>query len=405
MKVTGLLQGAVFCTVFLFVCSSESKVRRRKCHCRKYMEKINRDVNQRLKEFENRFDKYIVQNSYGRISSDLKIKINKTIAMDGKLEKLIANMSETKEALRHESYSLRVVQENLYSQEVTLDTLNTNFKTLEEIVKSLSNVVEHLEETMRTSMSGHSPEALMSTYMPGLQVPPKTYPKDCQEVYRTGGMRYIGDYYIVIKPHRATQPFKVLCNIHDGAGWTVIQRRLDGSVNFSRNWTEYKRGFGTLEGEFWLGNDNIHYLTKQGDTKLRIEMEDWDGKKYYAEYDRFGVSSEHDHYRLHVSGYHGTAGDSLTPHWQSHDQKPFSTFDKDNDNRFYDNCAEKYYGAWWFNDCFESHLNGKYYPYGRHNNYFVRNGIQWNSIHPHSSLKYVKMMIKPNDVVKMPNDI
>lgn len=373
------------------------------------MEKINRDVNKRLKEFENRFDKYIVQNSHGHISNDLKSKLNTTIAMAGKLENLNANVNETKEALRHESYNLRVVQENLYSQEVTLDNLNTNFKTLEEIVNSLSVVVERLEETMRTSLVGQLPEALMLNRTSGLHgwitLPSKTYPKDCQEVYRTGGMRYLGDYYIMIQPHRAAQPFKVLCNIHDGAGWTVIQRRLDGSVNFSRNWTEYKRGFGSLESEFWLGNDNIHYLTKQGDTKLRIEMEDWDGKKYYAEYDKFGISSEHDHYRLHVNGYHGNAGDSLTSYWHSHDEKPFSTYDKDNDDRFYDNCAEMYYGAWWFNDCFESHLNGKYYQYGSHNNYFVRNGVQWNTIHAHSSLKFVEMMIKPTDVVKMPNDI
>jgi len=33
----------------------------------------------------------------------------------------------------------------------------------------------------------------------------------------------------------------------------VILRRKDGSVNFVREWEDYKVGFGSLEGEFWTG--------------------------------------------------------------------------------------------------------------------------------------------------------
>lgn len=33
----------------------------------------------------------------------------------------------------------------------------------------------------------------------------------------------------------------------------VIQRRMDGMVNFYRPWEAYKDGFGDRSGEYWLG--------------------------------------------------------------------------------------------------------------------------------------------------------
>ena len=125
-------------------------------------------------------------------------------------------------------------------------------------------------------------------------------------------------------------------------------------------------------------------------------MVTWKGRSYWAEYDHFRISSEEDQYRLHIHRYHGNAGDSLTSDWGNHDNQPFSTYDRDNDERFYDNCAKHYRGAWWFKSCFESHLNGQYYHKGEHDSYFIRDGVQWNSIHIHSSLKETRMMIKPN---------
>ena len=181
MKLTGVLQGAVFCTLVLTVYSLEGKPRRRRCHCKKYIEKINRDVDKRLKEFENRFEKYMYLQTRSDISRDLKSNSNKTFAIDNKLDSLDTSMNKTKEALNRESYNLRIVQENLYSQEVTLDNLNTNFKTLEDIVKSLSVVVDKLEETMSSGITGHSPEALMAdkTAAPRgwSSQPPKKIPK------------------------------------------------------------------------------------------------------------------------------------------------------------------------------------------------------------------------------------
>eukprot|EP00058_Branchiostoma_floridae_P003908 XP_002589396.1 hypothetical protein BRAFLDRAFT_77839 [Branchiostoma floridae] len=72
-----------------------------------------------------------------------------------------------------------------------------------------------------------------------------------------------------------------------GGGWTVIQRRQDGWVPFNRNWEEYKLGFGNKNGEYWLGNDNIHFLTNQKNYRLRIDLLDWQGESRWAEYSTF----------------------------------------------------------------------------------------------------------------------
>ena len=91
----------------------------------------------------------------------------------------------------------------------------------------------------------------------------------------------------------------------------MFQRRLDGSVDFYLDWAAYKNGFGNLNGEFWLGNDNLHRLTAADNVTLRVDLEDFDGNITYAEYTTFKVADEGDKYRLLIGGYNGTAGDSM----------------------------------------------------------------------------------------------
>ena len=181
--------------------------------------------------------------------------------------------------------------------------------------------------------------------------------------------------------------FTVYCDMRtDGGGWTVFQRRQDGSVDFYRGWNDYKSGFGQLTAEFWLGNDKIHRLTTSRPSSLRVELEDWNRGRVYAKYGRFSIGDEHAQYRLEVSSYSGTAGDSLA----RHNNMAFSTKDRDND-RWSRDCAVEWTGAWWYKSCFESNLNGKYLgsKYGGH-------GVGWHRYKSTLSLKFTEMKLRPS---------
>ena len=131
--------------------------------------------------------------------------------------------------------------------------------------------------------------------------------KNCAEIYKSAGKSTDGIY--TIKPDNMTA-FEVFCDqTTAGGGWTVFQRRLDGSVDFYRNWSDYKHGFGDVYGEFWLGLDKIHRLTSDNNIMLRVDLEDFKGNTTYAEYNVFGVMSEKDKYRLILGFHSGKTGE------------------------------------------------------------------------------------------------
>ncbi|KAL3832729.1 hypothetical protein ACJMK2_024345 [Sinanodonta woodiana] len=190
-------------------------------------------------------------------------------------------------------------------------------------------------------------------------------PRDCADIQLLGH-NTTGIYKIY---PTGTMGFSVRCDMDtDGGGWTVFQRRFDGSVNFARGWTEYQVGFGNMEGEFWLGNQQIHMLTSQGWYELRVDMRRTNRHRFYAKYNVFSVDSLKDRYRLIVDGFSGSGGDSFS----GQSSYRFSTIDSDNDGSS-GNCASLYQGGWWYASCHSSNLNGIYgsQQYGK--------GLNWVS--------------------------
>ena len=105
-----------------------------------------------------------------------------------------------------------------------------------------------------------------------------------------------------IDPGDGKGGFHVFCDQHTaGGGWTVIQKRFDGSLDFQRNWTEYENGFGQLDGEFWLGLEKINRLTVTPQT-LRFDLGAANGETRFEEYKKVSVSDATSKYKLTIAG-------------------------------------------------------------------------------------------------------
>lgn len=130
--------------------------------------------------------------------------------------------------------------------------------------------------------------------------------KDCVDLYNCG--HTTSSVYTIHPDGQA--PLDVYCDqVTAGGGWTVFQKRLDGSVDFYRGWIDYKAGFGHLNGEYWLGLDKLNRLTTMNNKryKLRVDLEDTVGDTVYAQYDYFAVSSEPSKYKMSLGSYSGRA--------------------------------------------------------------------------------------------------
>ncbi|XP_053692595.1 fibrinogen-like protein A [Sabethes cyaneus] len=260
-----------------------------------------------------------------------------------------------------------------------LEDINFNMQQLNSSQQKLSSEIQDLKITLAEIKSLFTIHTLVER---------EKLPETCVEVPNCRS----GQYRIQPRPE-VTDDFEVYCDHkYEDGGWTVIQNRYDGSVDFYRGWDQYESGFGDLQGEFWLGLRKIRELTYAKPHKLHIVMERYDGNSFVAKYSRFLIGGAKGKYLLKCLGnFSGNASDSLRRAYN----KKFLTFDSDEDYDNYsaetNNCVANRKGAWWYDGCYASNLNGLYFKQIARQNGFTL--MSWG-IDFINFLKSSRMMIK-----------
>ncbi|XP_041637334.1 angiopoietin-4 [Cheilinus undulatus] len=336
-------------------------------------------------------------------TSRIEIQLLENSLSTNKLEKELLLQTSEISQLRDKNSRLESKVQMLESlQKGELENMREEKNRLQSVVRTQMAAIESLERQLRVASSNNTAlQRQQAQLMESVHtlinmvattgLPPESQMwKDCADAYKSG--HSVSGLYQIYIGNR-TEPVQVFCDMETaGGGWTVFQRRFNGSVDFQRSWKEYKMGFGDVLGEHWLGNEALHLLSSQGQYSMRVELRDWEGNPAHSQYDRFTLTSERQQYRLYLRGYSGTAGrqSSLATQGVS-----FSTRDQDNDNCDHCKCALMLTGGWWFDACGFSNLNGIYYTIGH--NIRKLNGIKWHHFRgPSYSLQSTSMMM-PGD--------
>ncbi|VDI44536.1 Hypothetical predicted protein [Mytilus galloprovincialis] len=205
---------------------------------------------------------------------------------------------------RQLSCDINVLHENTNEQQQALTDTNTEIIYLNETVEELRNGVDKLEELQRRRSEDNITECIDK---PDTESNQERKNRDCTDIQKNSNQALeSGVYTIYPNGGKSVQAY---CDMStDGGGWTVIQKRFDGSVDFNQNWLECENGFGNINGEFWFGNNYVHTLTASGKNELRIDMVDTSNNKKYAVYRIFSIGDAASKYKLTVGNYSGNAG-------------------------------------------------------------------------------------------------
>ncbi|XP_062135173.1 fibrinogen-like protein 1 [Drosophila sulfurigaster albostrigata] len=381
-----------------------------------------------FKQVRNELDQSEIKEKYiSEINADLMIKYYEIVAIHEKLMKETFQLDECKnKIITKEDNNLQLCQSKvdkleseINSQQTTINklTFNANFlASYDECKKELSDKSNNLEvceiQLKKLNSSVIEKDEKISEYSATIQnitehqktislklVERQTvlFKKDkdieiCHaEIVKLNTTSYnnnipssclpFGDHPGVheIKVS-GVGSFDVLCDSQlAGPGWIVIQQRIGGKENFHRDWATYRKGFGSLDSDFFLGLEKMYRLTSLQQYELYIHLVAENGSTFYARYDDFKISDEDHGYALSLGNFKGNIEDAMR---ESEDMK-FTTFDRDNS---YYKCAVWFYSGWWYNKCSLCNLNG-----------FYGESLNWWTETETIKLKEAKMLIRSKE--------
>ncbi|XP_038660620.1 angiopoietin-related protein 3-like [Scyliorhinus canicula] len=333
-----------------------------------------------------------LRNELRKALQDQQSVANKVDSVEGKRERILENYVEKnksadvpfyRSATEFQNQRIDEVVVLLKAQQQQIDEQNQQIQLL---VNKISNADldprKHFKKDVKGSNSLGDQWSIQNE---------ASSDSDCDQIFKRGE-RTSGIYSIQPKGSQLLQTY---CQMTAESGWTVIQRRYNGTLDFDRSWLEYITGFGDLHGEFWLGLESFYQVAHRAKYILRIELEDWKNDTRYIEY-TFKIGGKDNNYTLQIGQV--LSGD-LSSAMSDCKALPFSTSDRDNDLHTVINCAEQHSGGWWFSACGEANLNGKYLRSRISRRPDRKKGIFWKTWKGnYYSFKSTQLMVRPMEI-------
>jgi len=271
-------------------------------------------------------DYHMIEEDYHGIEEDL---ITETTVEKSQLSDVIGSQSLV---IQNQNKTISSLINRLLKQDKMINNMMEDLEYQQESTNKLMNIVTSLGQQMRGPVMQY---------------------KDCHDLWLAGHAES-GVYSIV----RGMEMQPVFCNMTLQGGWTVIQRRMDGTQDFDRDWIDYSKGFGSVYGEYWLGLETIRWLTHSRIYKVAFIFSDWSNTQRIVNYDQFLVYGQE--YVLSVKGFSGNEKDDMI---SSSNGMPFRVRHQDRSTSINANagCTATRRSGWWFPpDCGQANPNGPY---------------------------------------------